>query len=414
MNRPFVGALALRARVVGLHAEELVYWSVWAEPEPQATALKQIFGAFEKAHPGITVKPVWNGRQSLVLMRSYLAAGNKVDVIDGDARQYLGLMLQENLSLNLAGLDAELSGKTLPNTLPTMAKGGDQYGIPYIYNAVVFLYSKEAFAKASIDHAPKTLDELFADCGALKKAGYTPIALDASLDFFQFYYATYLLDRLAGPDYVRTLVEDRTGEAWKSDKVRQMLVLARKFWDTGCIPDDAKSNQWPTAQQNIAAGTTAMELIGSWLPTELANAVEPGFQWGAFPFPSVPGGTNGDDLNTAMMTMGVYKQSPHPDLATDLVRFIMSDASQQQLATDAAVGVVRKEPAWIASLGDVKAIAESARTSIVEDGVSAYYPDYGAHIMLPIFGKYFTGQISADEYVSQMASATKAYWADKK
>jgi len=414
MKRFIVAALGLLASMGGVRAEELVYWSVWAEPEPQAVALKQIFSNYEKAHPGVTVKPVWSGRQSLVLMRSYLAAGNKVDVIDGDARQYLGLMLKEDLSLNLAGLNTELAGKTLPNTLSTMAKADVQYGIPYIYNAVVFLYSKAAFAKAAIEHPPKTLDELFSACGALKKAGFTPIAVEGNLDFFSFYYATYLLDQLAGRDYIRTLVEDRTGEGWKSDKVRQMLVLARKFWETGCIPDDAKSNQWPTAQQNIAAGTTAMELIGSWLPTELANAVEPGFQWGAFPFPHVAGGINSDDLNTAMMTIGVYKESSHPDMATDLVRFIMSDESQQQLAKDAAVGVVRSKPTWVDSLAEVKTIAEAAPASIVEDGVSAYYPDYGAHVMLPTFGKYFTGQISADEYVAQMVSATKDYWANKK
>lgn len=414
MRRSAFAALALLAGTVCARAEDIVYWSVWAEPEPQAVALRQIFDGYEKAHPGVTVKPVWSGRQNLVLMRSYLAGGNKVDVIDGDARQYLGLMLKEDLSTNLHGLGADLADDTLPHTVSTMAKGGVQYGIPYIYNAVVFLYSKDAFAKAGLAEPPKTLDELFAACGALKKAGYTPIASEGDLDFMKFYYATYLLDRIAGRDYVRTLVEDRTGESWKSDAVRQMLALARRFWDVGCIPDEAKSNQWPTAQQGIAAGTTAMELIGSWLPTELANAVDPDFRWGAFPFPSVAGGVDARDLNTAMMTMGVYKGSAHADTAADLVRYVMSSDNQQKLATDAAVGVVRSAPAWVPSLAEVKAIAQAAPATIVEDGVSAYYPDYGTNIMLPTFGKYFTGQITADEYVAQMVSATKKYWADKK
>ena len=44
---------------------------------------------------------------------------------------------------------------------------------------------------------------------------------------------------------------------------------------------------------------------------------------------------------------------------------------------------------------------------------AAYYPDYGANIMLPNYGKFFRGEISADEYVETMVTLTKDYWANQ-
>lgn len=413
MKRLLAGTAMLLCAVSGATAEELVYWSVWTEPEPQAQVLQQIFDKYEEAHPDVTIKPIWNGRQNLVQMRSYLAAGNSVDIIDGDARQYLGLMMKEDIALDLSDIAEELEPVALPHTISLMRENDIQYGIPYIHNAVVFLYSKAAFEEAGISEVPNTLDELFAVCDKLNEAGYAPIAAEGTLDFFSFYYATYLLNQIAGRDYIRTLVEDRTGESWRSDEVGQMLEHAKAFWDRGCIPEESKGYQWPTAQQNIAFGDTAMELVGSWVPTELASAVEEGFEWGAFKFPDVEGGANTDDLNTAMMTIGVHKDTAAPDIAKDVVRFIMSQENQQLMATQAEVGVIRQDVEWIPALQDVKRIIENAPGAIVEDHISAYYPDYGANIMLPIFGKYFTGQISAEEYMNTMAEKTREYWANQ-
>jgi len=51
MKRFIVAALGLLASMGGVRAEELVYWSVWAEPEPQAVALKQIFSITKRRIP---------------------------------------------------------------------------------------------------------------------------------------------------------------------------------------------------------------------------------------------------------------------------------------------------------------------------------------------------------------------------
>lgn len=119
----------LSGTIGGVNAQELVYWSVWTEPEPQAVVLKQIFDKYAEEHPGVTIRSVWNGRQNLVQMRSYLAAGNKVDIIDGDARQYLGLMLKEDLALDISDLANDLGEVTLPpHTLSLMRENDIQYG----------------------------------------------------------------------------------------------------------------------------------------------------------------------------------------------------------------------------------------------------------------------------------------------
>lgn len=413
MKRLLAATLVLMSSAWSAWAQELTYWSVWSEPEPQAQVLKQLFDEYAAAHPGVTIKPVWIGRQNLVQLRSHLAAGNTADIVDGDARQYLGLAMKEDFAVDLKDLADELKDSVLPNTVSLLAANGVQYGIPYIHNAVVFLYSKAAFEEAGIAAPPKTLDELFAACKKLADADLDPIALEGNLAFFNFYFATYLLDQIAGPDFVRTLAEDKTGEKWRSPEVRRMLELSRAFWDEGCIPEESKSYQWPTAQQNLAVGVAAMELVGSWVPTELAQATDENFRWGAFPFPTITDGKNTNNLNTAMMAIGVHKSSKNAEVATDAIRFLMSAEAQQKLATDASVGVVRKEPNWIPALTDVKAIVEAAPGAIVEDNVSAYYPDYGSNTLLPTYGKFFRGEIDADEYVETMVKLTKDYWANK-
>lgn len=131
-------------------AQELSYWSVWSEPEPQAQVLKHLFEEYSAAHPGVTITPVWIGRQNLVQLRSHLFAGNTADIVDGDARQYLGLALKEDFFVDLKGLADELKDSVLPNTVSLMAENGIQYGIPYIHNAVVFLYIPQSIYNTSV------------------------------------------------------------------------------------------------------------------------------------------------------------------------------------------------------------------------------------------------------------------------
>lgn len=185
---------------------------------------------------------------------------------------------------------------------------------------MAFLDGKQTFDEAGVAAAPRRLDEFFAARRALANAGVDPVALEGSLAFFHFCYATCLLDQIAGPDCIRTPVADPTGEAWRSPKATRTLELARALWDEGCIPEVSRSYQGPTAQQNLAVGVAAVELVGSWGSTELVQATDPDFGWGAFAFPTVERGINANTLDTAMMAIRVDRSSEDQEVATDLIR----------------------------------------------------------------------------------------------
>ena len=393
--------------------KELVYWSVWAEQEAQAKVLAKTFERYEKSHPGITIKAIWNGRDNLVKLRSYLAGGKTIDLFDGDAEPFLGLVLNENLAADVGDVAKDLSGVMLPHTVDLFHFKGKQYAIPYIHNSVMFFYNKSAFKKAGIKSRPETWSAFIDTCRKLKQADFEVLAVEGNVDFYQFYYASYLLDRLGGSDFVMDLATDKTGEKWKSPLVAKMLQLEKELWDNGCIPEDSKGYQWPAAQNNLALGDTAMELVGSWLPLELRDAVEEDFEWGAFGFPTVPGGTDSNNLILVYMVMGVYAKSANIAEAKSVLKFLLSPENQKLMADEAHVGVPRKGIQWDQGISDVVQIVNGSSGGFIGDGVSMFYPDYASQVMKPLHGKYLMKAITADQFVERIAAETRKYWKGK-
>jgi raffinose/stachyose/melibiose transport system substrate-binding protein len=182
---------------------ELIFWSMWNEGENQALALQEIFDKFEAANPNITIKTTWNGRQNQTTLRTALAGGTKVDLMDQDADQVAGGMVAAGMGYDLAelldstALDEEvpLRDVFVPGVLNMFDLDGKTYLLPYIYNTGQIFYSKAAFEEAGVSDV-KTWDDLLAACDKLTAAGYAPLAIEGSEPGYNAMYFTYLLARL--------------------------------------------------------------------------------------------------------------------------------------------------------------------------------------------------------------------------
>lgn len=176
---------------------ELVFWSMWNEGENQALALQEIFKAFEAANPNITVKATWNGRQNQTTLRTALAGGTKVDLMDQDADQVAGGMVAAGMGYDLAELldstaldeDVPFRDVFVPGVLNMFDIDGKTYLLPYIYNTGQFFYSKAAFEKAGVGDV-KTWDDLLGACEKLSAAGYAPLAIEGSEPGYNAMYFT--------------------------------------------------------------------------------------------------------------------------------------------------------------------------------------------------------------------------------
>ena len=102
-------------------------------------------------------------------------------------------------------------------------------------------------------------------------------------------YATcvigYHLARLVGEDKVKEIVTE--GE-WDDPAVLQMAQDIEELASNGYYSEMVGSNVWPAGQNTeLALGTAAMYLNGSWLPNEVKEMAGPDFHWGCFAYPAL-------------------------------------------------------------------------------------------------------------------------------
>jgi len=391
---------------------ELTFWSMWNEQEPQAQALREVMAAYSANNPGVTFQTVWNGRQNQVKIRAALQAGTKIDFMDQDGDQLAGGLAKAGLGMSLNGiLDDELKSAFLPEVLDLYAVEGNVVQLPYIYNPVSFWYSADLLSELKIT-PPTTVSELLDACKTAADADINLLVTEGNVGNYQLFHFSYLLQRISGPGAVRDLIADKTGEAWKSDAVRQALDIEAKMWANECFSGDVRGFQYPAGQQTIAIDEAAAELVGAWLPAELSKAVGDDFNWGSFAFPTVEGGSgSANDLQASLLTMMVFDESPNKDTAADFLAFLVSNEGQKIINTTGKVGVVRKDIEWSGALTDGYNIALSASQIMsINDATNVFYPEYHTTVLAPTHTQFFLGQISADEFVATMAEKSAAFW----
>lgn len=415
-------ALALLALAGPASAGEIVYWSMWNDQEPSAKEITALAKAYTDAHPDTKISITFNGRQNQVKVRTALTGGTTIDLIDGELDNLAGGLVAagqaEPFDDLLAGAgpdgEAKFSDLFLPAALDVAKHDGVVYQIPYDYNPYAFYYNKQMWADAGVTDAPKTWDDLLADLEKVKASGKAGLAVESDAGVYNIKYLNYMLERTLGPDFLMKAVEDKTGETWKDPAVLDAMKKLRVLWEKGYVPEESKGYQWPAAQQNIGLGETSAELVGSWLPIELADTAGPDFKWGTFPFPTVDGKGDTGHVEVLLVSYVLLKDSKVKDEAKDFIKFMLSKASQQEYSSKALRPAANKSVDWPAQLADAHALATSATMVLSEDhGVKAKYPDYVSNILEPVNQKAFLGDLTPEQFVDELVSQTKNYWASK-
>jgi ABC-type glycerol-3-phosphate transport system substrate-binding protein len=398
---------------------KLVFWSMWNEPEPQARVIQSWIADFEAANPTIDIEATWNGRANQTLARTALNAGQQIDLVDQDAdplagglvREGMGYPLNEFLDEQALDEDVLIREVFTPGTLDLFAVDGQVYLWPYIYNTSQFWYNRNAFAEAGAE-PPKTWADFLDVCQRLLDAGYAPIAAESDVQFYQIDYLTYQIARYKGVGFLRQTIEDKTGEMWRDPVYLQAAQNMRELWDRGCIPPETKGYLWPAGQQTLGIGLSAMELVGSWLPIELAPIVEGTFEWGAFNFPEMPDGVGAQgDLMVYLLSFMIVKDTAHPREAFEFLRFIMTQENMQKMADEALVGVTRVGVPWATEIQD-GALAAANATAVfgMADGSVALYPEFVHNILYVNWSQLFLDQLTPEEFVEKMATDAAEYW----
>ncbi len=399
---------------------EINYWVMWNEGEPAAELIKEIIAEYE-AVSGNTVNPTFAGREIITKLRTALSAGEKVDLIDFDAPSLFGaLVTGDTLVMDLNdALDAPAYGEDMPwRDIFTpgfleqyQMESGETYFIPYQVISTAFWYDKRVFEEAGVE-APQTWDDFVGVMDQIKEAGYAPLTQDAQVWFYNLMWFYLLSARVNGPGALHAAAADETGEAWDNPNWGKIIEMEQMLWDSGYIIEGAEGFVWPAGQQELALGTAAIELCGSWLPNEVKDITDEGFTWGMFPMPAVEGG-EGDLLDAESYLIGwmVMADAPNPDVAIDFMKFATQEQYMTALTNDTITLVARKgipPPPQLADLDERFAEAETFFPPY--DNVNADYPDWYTNVLGKIHDDAFFGRITPEEFMQQMKEKTIEYW----
>lgn len=176
-----------------------------------------------------------------------------------------------------------------PAMLKLGQKDGRTWMLPYFYSVMGWWYDPGVFEKNGWK-PPKTYDELLALCETIKAKGIAPMT-------FQGKYPFYILDGMlmpwicsvGGPEAVKDCQNLEPG-AWSSPAVLQAAKMIDEMNKKGYFQRGAIGMTHTEAQQQFLQGKAAMVMCGTWMRSEMANAMPPGSAMRFFLPPVVAGG----------------------------------------------------------------------------------------------------------------------------
>lgn len=400
-----VGTMMAPIATVQAADDTLVYWSMWESTEPQGQAIQEAVDAYT-AETGVKVDLQFKGRTgNREALQPALDGGTQIDIFDEDIDRVNSMYAKYLLDLEDLVKETGYEETAIPGLMAACrdAGGGTLKTIPYQPNVFAFFYNKDLFEQAGVEKEPTTWAEFLDVCQKLKDAEITPMTMD---DAYATSVIGYHLARLVGEDKV---VEIVTEGKWDDPAVLQMAQDIEELAKNGYYSEMVGSNVWPAGQNTeLALGTAAMYLNGSWLPNEVKDMAGEDFKWGCFAYPELENGANGIETNNfGAQVFGINKDTKMPKEAFDLIKFITTGEYDAKLA-EMSVGI----PADTTNT-EWPAMVECAKP-VIEQSTGRFTWAAGVETnvdMTPVikenFIKLMAGSLTADEFVAAMQEAAK-------
>ena len=232
--------------------------------------------------------------------------------------------------------------------------GGTLKSIPYQPFVFNYFYNETIFTEAGITAVPTTWDEFLAVCEKNKKAGYTPITCD---DAYITCLFGYHMSRLVGEAEVVRIVKE--GD-WDNEAVMTFAKAYEDLAKKGYISENVEANVWPQGQNvELAGGTAAMYLNGSWLPNEVKGITGEDFKWGCFSYPDVGGvdGTDAANFGSQVLAINANSTDAAAADAFELIKYITKGEFDLKMSKD-SVGIPADttNTEWPAMLANVRPV----------------------------------------------------------
>ena len=221
--------------------------------------------AFHKAHPDITVKPVYTGtyQDSIVKAMTAAKAGNAPDaavLLSTDMFTLIDNELIEPVE-TLATKDADKAWlkSFYPAFMENSQAGGHTWGIPFQRSTIVQYWNKDAFKAAGLDpeKAPKTWDEMVSFGKKLTKKDASGRVTQWGVEIPSSGFPYWLFQALTTQNGAILANQDGTKVAYNDPKV----VEAAQFFADLSIKHEVMPKgiiDWGTTPKDFFEGKTAV------------------------------------------------------------------------------------------------------------------------------------------------------------
>jgi raffinose/stachyose/melibiose transport system substrate-binding protein len=394
----------------GGDAEEVtITWWHNATSGPLPAVWEEVAAEFEAANPGVTVEQTGYQNEELqrTLIPNALAAGDPPDLF----QVWPGGELRDQVSNDyLMQLD-----DVIPDTIASVGAtvnpwqvGGETYAVPFTFGIEGFWYNTEHFAEAGVD-VPETFDDLIEAAGALREAGFTPIAVGAGDGWpaahwwYQFALKSCSPDALAAAETEFDFSDECFVEA--GEQLQDFLGI--EPFQEGFLGTPAQQGAGSSAGL-VANGQASMELMGHWNAGVIGGLTPdeqvPAFL-GWFPVPGIDGAA-GDPTAALGGGDGFGCSAEAPPECADLLAFIMSEDIQSRFA--ASGSGIPTVPSAVGSLEDpnLVMVAEGlAASSFVQLWLDTAFGTTVGNAMNEGIVNLFAGTGSPEDIVTRMQDA---------
>lgn len=376
----------------------VVYWSMWDADDTQGQVISQAVQSFT-AETGIAVDLQFKGSALQEELPAALAAGETVDVFDGDLD-----WVNDTFGSDLMDLEEQVDKFSYEETAIgglmdacRDAGKGTLRSVPYQSSMVNFFYNKTIFEEVGVT-VPGDWDDLLEVCEAIKAAGYTPITCDDTYITSMF---GYHMGRLTDEDGVCSIVQKAK---WDESDVEQFAEEYAELASLGYFSAGIGSNVWPAGQNELLQGTAAMYLSGTQAMIEAEAAS--GVVLGCFAYPEVDGGeTEQEAAYYSADVLAIHSSTQVPNDAFKLVNYLTKGESDRNMAQRTS-GI----PADTENTADSALMASIQ--SVMDDLTNRWSWAAGAESNDEITAaikentlKLCSGSITAEEFVENMLSA---------
>ena len=244
---------------------EIHYFSSRSSSDDTLLSLQEVTDSYNKEGGKIKLIIDSNADRSSYdqKLRTMIAGQQMPDMFDLDASPYAVELGNQGMLTDMDQFLDEIGEKDsyIPLALNYgRTSDGKLYTLPLEFSTEMIWYNTEIFSDAGIQEAPKTLDELLADCKILKEKGYTPFGIGGGDGWpLLRLLATYPF-RLSGNDFLNRLA---SGEAKMEEepgvKASEFMAEIGQYFQPGFSTTDVA-----TGLNLFLSGKVAMYPTGTW------------------------------------------------------------------------------------------------------------------------------------------------------